>query len=153
MARADRRRPVRDEGRWSWWWLALPALGIAGYAAFAATLALLGGDGAPPPSGAVRDAEQRLPMTAPASSLAPPAAPVDVVAPAPLAPSESAPAEVAPAAAASIVPAPTATAAAQRAAADAARKVKPKRAPQEHLTEQDRRALDALVEQAGKKPR
>jgi phosphoenolpyruvate carboxylase len=32
---------------------------------------------------------------------------------------------------------------------DKPRKVKPKRAPQEHLTDEDRRALDALVEQEG----
>ncbi len=149
MARAERRRPVRNERRWSWWWLALPALGIAGYAAFSATLALLGDDGTRTPSGSARDAEQRLPMAAPTASAA--TAPADVV-PAPAAPADAAPvAEAVPAVAPSILPSPTSTAAPTRAAA--ARKVKPKRVPKEHLTEQDRRALDALVEQAGKNPR
>jgi hypothetical protein len=76
----------------------------------------------------------------------------DVAAPAPVPPT-SADAQAASPAAASVVPTASATPAAQRAAADGVRKVKPKRAPHEHLTEQDRRALDALVEQAGKNAR
>jgi hypothetical protein len=135
----------------SWWWLALPALGIAGYAAFAATLSLLGSehDRVPPSQ---REPSHRLTMPAPGAPPDPgPAAAPDVV-PAP----EVAPAADAGAApAASAAPEPSATSATQRAAADEAksRKVKPKRAPQEHITEQDRRALDALVEQAGKNAR
>jgi hypothetical protein len=145
LARAERRRPAaRARRRFSWWWLALPALAIAGYAAFAATLALLGDDGTrmPPPA---QEAPRRLSMPAPAPPAASEPVPAAEAAPAP---------EAVPAPVASDAPAPSATAA-QRAAADGAgaRKVKPKPAPQEHLTDQDRRALDALVEQAGKKAR
>ena len=151
MPRPERRRPARRERSWNPWWLALPALALAAWAAFAATLSLLGDDGSRAPSATARDADVPPP---PAAAVAP-AAPADgVVAPA-AAPAAGATADedVAASAAPGVVPAPSATPAAQRAAVDKPRKVKPKRAPQEHLTEQDRRALDALVEQADERAR
>jgi hypothetical protein len=150
VARAERRRPAPRERRFSWWWLALPALAIAGYAAFAATLSLLGDDGARAPS-AVQEPPQRLVMPGPgAPPVSGPANVPDVVP----APAVAPAADAAAPSVATAGPDPSATPP-QRAAADdgAARKVKPKRAPQEHLTDQDRRALDAIVEQAGKNAR
>ena len=148
MARAERRRPAPRQRRFSWWWLALPALGVAAYAAFAATLSLLGDDGSRA-TAPLQEPARRLSQPAPAAPLP--------VAPAPAADGVAAPeaAPAADAAPAGVAAEPSASPAAQRAAADgsAARKVKPKRAPQEHLTEQDRRALDSLVEQAGKNAR
>jgi hypothetical protein len=146
VARAERGRPARRAARWSIWWLAAPALGLAAWAAFAATLSLLGEGPSRTPSGVAGDAGARRPPPALV------AAPVADTAPVPAAvPSPAGIADFAPAATGA--PEPSATAPAQRAAADGARRVKPKRAPQEHLTEQDRRALDALVEQAGKNAR
>lgn len=159
------RRPLRETGARRWWWLAVPVLGIAAWAAFSATLSLLGDDGrhAPPPPDAPA---RRLVMPPAAQAPAPPAA---------AAPASDAPAPARPATDAAALPvvgsaapeparspdsepsgAPESAAtpgAARAAAANGARRVKPERAPQESLTEQDRRALDALVEQAGKNAR
>lgn len=150
MARAERRRPARTGARWNPWWLAVPVLGIAAYAAFAATLALLGDDPARTPSAVVpRPSLGAAPLAAPAAK-------GGDVAPAPAAvppPMPEAVVDAGPTAAPPAVPDATATPAVKRAAADGARKVNPKRAPQEHLTDKDRRALDALVEQAGKDAR
>lgn len=158
MPRAERRRPARSEARWSAWWLAVPVLGIAAYAAFSATLALLGEDPSRAPVGAVREeAPVRAPLAG-APVAAPAAVDVEDAAAVPAeAPSAAAPApaavDAAPPSEPTDAPSVTATPATRRAAADEVRKVKPKPVPREHLTEQDHRALDAIIEQAGKNAR
>ena len=158
MPRSERRRPGRSEPRWSAWWLAVPVLGLAAYATFSATLSLLGEDPSRAPVGAVRDEKPvRSPLAA--AAVAAPAVPNDDDAPAvpAEAPSPAAPAaaavDVAPPPEPTDAPSVTATPATRRATADKVRKVKPKPAPREHLTEQDHRALDAIIEQAGKNAR
>lgn len=152
MPRAERRRPGRSEPRWSAWWLAVPVLGLAAYVAFSATLSLLGEDPSRAPVGAVRDeAPVRSPLAAPAvPNDDAPAVPAE--APSPAAPAAAA-VDAAPPPEPTDAPSVTATPATRRAAADKVRKVKPKPAPREHLTEQDHRALDAIIEQAGKNAR
>ena len=157
MPRTERREAGRSGPRWSAWWVAVPVLGLAAYAAFSATLSLLGEDPSRAPVGAERDdTPVRSPL--PAAPVAVPAAlngegtgAVPAAAPA------AAPAVVAvdaePSAAPPDAPSVTATPATRRAAADKVRKVKPKAVPREHLTEQDHRALDAIIEQAGKSVR
>jgi len=136
VARRKVGRSVAREGRSRWWWLALPALGVAAWAAFDATLGL------------VSTEEQ-----APAPLLdAPRAASPD---PAALAPPEA----VAPVAAEAVAPGatlepiaaePTATPAARAAAGDGGKRAGKRKAapPQEELTEQDRRALERILERA-----
>lgn len=147
MARHDRRRSTDDGGGAArWWWLALPALGLVAYAAFSATLGVIGGG-----SHVAEEPGLDLPAGASAPAAPPAAAPPAVVAPAAV----DAPAandEVA-AAQASAAPEPSATPGTQRAAAGDAKKVKKKPAPQEHLTDDDRRALERVLENAGKTAR
>jgi len=155
VARAEGRRRGRGGASRRGWWLAAPALVLAAWAAFSATLALIGDERPLAPAVDVRlsarvDGQRAL---APAPPGVPPVATAPLVLPAEA--SSAAAAGASPGDLPAVVPAsPTATPA-SRAAADGAavRKVKPKRAPKESLTEQDRRALDALVEQAGKNAR
>jgi len=155
VARAERRRRARGGESRPWWWLALPALVLAAWAAFSATLTLIGDErrlapAVDAPLSPRVDGERTL---APAPPEVPTVASAPLVLPAEA--SSAAAAGASPGDLPAAVPAsPTATPA-SRAAADGAavRKVKPKRAPKESLTEQDRRALDALVEQAGKHAR
>lgn len=131
------RKQVERRSR-SWWWLALPLLGVAAYAAFDATLGLV----------TPADPDRALPVPA--------ASTVDAPAPAPIMPASEAP--LAAADSSSGVPVatdalPTPTAAEPQAAAASAAvkpKAKPKvAAPKENLTERDRRALDRVIERAG----
>ncbi|HEY8517983.1 MAG TPA: hypothetical protein VIS07_20925 [Candidatus Binatia bacterium] len=120
----------------TWWWLAIPLAGVAAYAGFVATLSWISGpdaNDAPAPKAAFdgRSLQPAAPVDAPA-------APADV---------PYAGVEVTP-------PQPTATAVEQR-AADAAGASTAKGAsggkralPREDLTEQDRRALERVIERA-----
>jgi hypothetical protein len=125
-----------------WWWLALPLIGVAAYAAFDATLGVVGPheDGSRP---AVPAATQGTRTSlAPA---APPAVAGDAVS---ITRDEQQARDVAPA---DVAPEPTATAARVASDAPAAGKAKVKNkapAPKEHLTDQDKRALDQVLERA-----
>lgn len=123
-------------GRSSWWWLALPVLGVAAWAAFDATLGLVSTDERPSASAPLLDGPpgaEPTPAAAVAPAEVPPVAAVEDVA-----------------AQASAEPAPSVTPAAARAAAkDGQRAAKRKStAPREDLTEQDRRALERVLERA-----
>lgn len=157
--RVVRRQAPPERSARRWWWLAVPLLGVAAWAAFSATLSLLGDDGhAPPPDADAPVRRLVMPPAAVPAAMVPPATDGGAPSPAGVA-AEASDAGRAPEAAAapttSVSPEVVATPGAQRAAAatKGPRTVKPKRAPSESLTEQDRRALDALVEQAGKKAR
>lgn len=137
--RSNRRKPAARPRR-SWWWIALPLLGVAAYAAFDTTLGLVSPD-EPAPTAPVR-ADGGLAPAAPAA-----------VAPVRAEPSASAATVLGVPVATDAAPTPTADA---RAAANddkpAAKKASAKRkppAPKENLTEQDRRALDRVIERAG----
>jgi hypothetical protein len=144
-------RKRRDDGGrrgGGWWWLALPLIGVAAYAAFDATLGVVPPrDDGSRPAGPAATQGQRT-MLAPA---APPAVAGDAV---PVTRDEQEARDVAPA---DVAPEPTPTAArvASDAPASGRAKVKNKRAaPKEHLTDQDKRALDQVLERAaGQKAR
>jgi len=122
-----------ERSRSAWWWLALPVLGVAAWAAFDATLGMVGardpelapaplldGAGAVPSQAVV--VQDELPVAA-AGVVAIPAA---------------------------TAPEPSATPA-ERAAAKSDGKPAAKRkpaAPKEQITEQDRRALERVLERA-----
>lgn len=123
-------------GRSGWWWLALPVLGVAAWAAFDATLGLVSTDERPPASAPLLDGP---PAADPPSAAV--AAPAEAP---PLAAVEDVTAQ------SSAEPAPSVTPDAARAAAkDGQRAAKRKApAPKEDLTEQDRRALERVLERA-----
>jgi hypothetical protein len=114
----------------------VPVLGLAAYAAFDATLGLVGRDPEPPPP-AARPAMPAMPAM------------IDERAAARL-PAGELPAAALADPAATLVPEPSATPA-QRAAAKGGGKPAGKKkppAPRENLTEQDRRALERVLERA-----
>lgn len=144
---ARRKHGSTASGGSRWWWLAIPALGIAAYAAFDATLSLVSDDREREP--AVLDAGRAVrPNAVPAGDAVAPSS-VDGVPVATLA--EPAPAQsigadaVAPAG--SGAPVPTVTPVTQRAAADK-KAVKRKPAPKEDIRDSDRRALEDVLERA-----
>lgn len=123
-------------GRSSWWWLALPVLGVAAWAAFDATLGLVSTDERPSASAPLLDVPpgaEPPPAAAVAPAAAPPPAAIEDVA-----------------AQASAEPAPSVTPAAVRAAANDGKRAAKRKppAPREDLTEQDRRALERILERA-----
>lgn len=127
-----------ERSRW-WWWLALPALGVAAWAAFDATLGLVSTD--EPSSGPAPLLDvPRAVDPAPAAPVVPAAEPVDgeVAGPA---------ATLAPVA---VAAEPSATPAVRAAAGDGGKRAAKRKAPapKEEITEQDRRALERVLERA-----
>ncbi|MEW6269400.1 MAG: hypothetical protein AB1689_08910 [Thermodesulfobacteriota bacterium] len=120
--------------RTTWWWLAVPLAGIAAYAGFVATLSYVGRPEAPP--GALAPAAP--PAASLEEALVQPASPPEL----PRAAIDGAP------------PMPSATAADERAAASSGggqktrERAAKRKLPREDLTEQDRRALERVLERA-----
>lgn len=117
------RRGVR--GRSSWWWLALPALGVAAWAAFDATLGMIGRDEPPPEPAPLLDVPRG---DAPPSAAAPADAPVPAAAEVVAAPEPTG-------------PVPSASPAVRAAAKDGGKRAAKRKAaaPKEDLTEQGAR--------------
>ncbi|MGE5183891.1 MAG: hypothetical protein ACM31C_17595 [Acidobacteriota bacterium] len=149
MAQRRSRRAVESRSR-GWWWLAVPLIGIAAYAAFDATLALI----APHD-----DTSQRVPQRPPSQAEAPRASSAPLAGEEPVAtPLAAASAgDTASGGVASGGVVPDATPTAARIAADAAvektRAGRKRAAPQEHLTDRDRRALESVLDRAAEQQR
>ena len=137
-ARRKARNDGLSRGRSWWWWLAVPLLGVAAYAAFDATLRLVMPHEqpvtvAPPQTAAVREPDADA---VPARNDAPVAGSAEVARDAVPVADE---------------PSPTPTAARVAAEAPGTDQVKVKSkppAPKEHLTGEDKRALEQVLERA-----